>query len=159
MSNSITVHKLDYQGQPMWQYAGTVLRRDSTKIVLEAYFNRDDRATDYHIFKRGDRMVEWFFNDRWYNIFELRHHEDDHLEGWYCNITRPARFEDDALYADDLALDVMVYPDGKTLVLDEDEFDTLDIDATTRQNAENALRELLRLVDEGWGPFASIQSD
>jgi hypothetical protein len=157
MSQTITVHKLDHQGQPMWQYTGSILQRDPSRIILEAYFNRDDRATEYHTFKRGDRMVEWFFSDRWFNIFELHHYEDDRLEGWYCNITRPARFEDDVLYADDLALDVMVSPSGNSQILDRDEFEALDIDMTTRQNAENALRELLQLIEDRWGPFASIQ--
>lgn len=158
MGQTITVHKLDHYGQGVLQYNGVELERTPTRVVLEAYFARNDYPTAYHIFKKGDRMVEWFFSDRWYNIFALHHRDSDTLEGWYCNITRPARFEDNAIYADDLALDVMVYPDGRTLVLDEDEFATLDLDESTRQQAEAGLAELLHLVEAHWGPFAAIQT-
>ena len=158
MGQSITVYKLDYQGQIVLEYRGVELERTPNSIVLEAYFARNDYPTGYHTFKKGDRMVEWFFSDRWYNIFALHHRDSDTLEGWYCNITRPARLEIDAIYAEDLALDVMVYPDGRTLVLDEDEFAALDVDDTTRQQAQAALAELLHLVETRWGPFAVILS-
>lgn len=152
----ITVYKLDHQHQPVWHYSGTILERSATTIVLEAYFNRDDYPTPYHTFKRGDRMVEWFFNDRWYNIFALHHHKTDTLEGWYCNITYPARFTDDAIYAADLALDMMVYPDGRMLILDEDEFAALELDLPARQKAEAALQELVEQVTQRRPPFDSI---
>jgi hypothetical protein len=157
MSELLTVHKLDHQGRPIWHYQAMERMRTDTFIVLEARFSRDDYSTPYHTFKKGDRMVEWFYNDRWYNIFALYDRDSDALEGWYCNITRPARFAASAIYAEDLALDVMVYPDGRTLVLDEDEFAQLDIDEDTRRQAQAALHELLRLVDDHWGPFALIQ--
>jgi uncharacterized protein len=158
MAQSITVYKLNHHGQQVWHYEGVELERTPTSILLEAYFARDDYPTSYHIFKKGDRMLEWFFTDRWYNIFALHHRDNDSLEGWYCNITRPARIETNAIYADDLALDVMVYPDGRALVLDEDEFATLDLDDITRRQAQTALAELLGLVEMRWGPFAAIQS-
>lgn len=114
MGQTITVHKLDHQGQIVFEYSGVELERTPNSIVLEAYFALNDYPTAYHTFKKGDRMVEWFFSDHWYNIFALHHRDSDTLEGWYCNITRPARLETDAIYAEDLALDVMVYPDGRT---------------------------------------------
>lgn len=158
MSKNIIVYKCDHHSQPVYQYSGVVESRTEHSIVLEAYFNRDDRATHYHTFKRGDRFVEWFYDDRWYNIFRLHHRDSDALEGWYCNVTRPAEFRGDAIYADDLALDVMVYPDGRTLILDEDEFATLDIDAETRQAALKGLADLLTLVQEKEGPFSILSS-
>lgn len=150
----ITVYKLDHHGQYLWHYTGQVLERTPTQIVLEARFNRDDYPTDYHTFKKGDRFVEWFYTDRWYNVFAIHHRDTDELEGWYCNITRPARFEEDAIYAEDLALDVMIYPDGRTRLLDEDEFIALDIDPDTRHRAEAALEELLALAARHAPPFS-----
>lgn len=154
----ITVYKLNHRGEKLLQYTGIELDRTPTSVLLEAHFSREDYPTPYHTFKKGDRMLEWFFSDRWYNIFALHHRDSNALEGWYCNITRPARLEVDAIYAEDLALDVMIYPDGRTLVLDEDEFVALELDATTRQQAGAALTELLHLVAAHWGPFAAIQA-
>ncbi|MBI5930713.1 MAG: DUF402 domain-containing protein [Chloroflexi bacterium] len=157
MGQNITVYKLNHQGQQILQYSGVELERTPTSVLLEAYFARNDYPTPYHTFKKGDRMLEWFFSDRWYNIFALHHRDSNSLEGWYCNITRPARLETDAIYAEDLALDVMIYPDGRVLVLDEDEFAILDLDDLTRQQAQAALAELLHLVETRWGPFTAIQ--
>jgi predicted RNA-binding protein associated with RNAse of E/G family len=42
----------------------------------------------------------------------------------------------------DLALDLLVFPDGRQLVLDEDEFAALDLNASTITSAHAALEEL-----------------
>ena len=113
MNESIRVHKLNEGGEIVWHYDGRVLSRTATMVKLEAHFNRTDYVADYHTFRQGDRFVEWFYSDRWYNIFQMHDVDDDRLKGWYCNLTRPARIETDAIYAEDLALDLMVYPDGR----------------------------------------------
>lgn len=154
--SQITVYKLNERGEKVWQYEGKVLARSANFIQLEAFFNRDDYRAAYHTFRRGDRLLEWFYTDRWYNIFEMYDVDDQRLKGWYCNVTRPARFEADALYAEDLALDLMVYPDGRTLVLDEDEFAALNLDENTRTHALNALQELQNLVQRAAGIFAPL---
>ena len=59
---SIRVYKLDEQGDEVWHYDGEVLFRDPTTVKLQAYFSRADIVLDFHTFRRGDRMVEWFFN-------------------------------------------------------------------------------------------------
>ena len=154
---SIRVYKLDEQGDEVWHYDGEVLFRDPTTVKLQAYFSRADIVLDFHTFRRGDRMVEWFFNDRWYNVFEMHDADDDRLKGWYCNITRPARLESQAVYAEDLALDLMVYPDGSYRILDEDEFAVLEIDAQTRQKALATIKALREMVIQRKEFFSLIE--
>lgn len=156
--NPITVYKLNEKGQKVWQYEGVVLARGENFIQLEAIFARQDYVTSYHIFRKGDRMVEWFYSDCWYNIFQMHDVDDDQLKGWYCNITRPARLEENAIYAEDLALDVFVYPDGRWLVLDEDEFAALELDDSTRQMALQELDQLKKLIENAEGIFSAIQN-
>ncbi len=156
--DDITVYKFNEQGEYIWHYTGRVLFRDDSSIQLQAFFNRKDYATPYHTFRKGDRMVEWFYSQRWYNIFQMHDADDDHLKGWYCNITRPAQFEADEIYTEDLALDVFVYPDGRYIVLDEEEFATLELDDETRQNALQGLQELKNLIEGRQDIFSAIQS-
>jgi len=155
---TITVIKNDHTGREVWRYTGRVLARGDAWVQLEATFNRPDRQTPYHTFRQGDRFVEWFYSDRWYNVFEMHDAADDHLTGWYCNVTRPAVLRADAVIADDLALDVFVTPDGAITVLDEDEFAALPLDATTRARARHALDELRRRITSGQFPFDAISS-
>jgi len=96
--------------------------------------------------KHGDRFVEVYYTDRWYNIFEIYDRDDGRRKGWYCNIGRPAVMEtEDVISYVDLVLDLWIAPDGTQTVLDEDEFAALDLDAETRSRAWAALEELQTL--------------
>jgi len=147
----ITVVKQNVEGQETWRYSGYLLRRDSHSVLIEAYFNRPDMLFNGMLLGEGDRFIEIYFDNRWYNIFEIHGREDGALKGWYCNVTRPAQFSDDRIDYIDLALDLLVFPDGRQLILDEAEFDELSLDDGTRQQARNALLELQRLVDPAAG--------
>lgn len=145
MSEPVEVIKLDPQQREVWRYPGTVLRHWPGAVLLEAYFNRND--LDFHgiPFRRGDRFIEIYYSDRWYNIDELHDREDGRLKGWYCNVCRPAVISDGRVAYVDLALDLLVYPDGRQLVLDEDEFALLELDDRTRAQAWSALAELQQI--------------
>jgi hypothetical protein len=142
----ITVYKLDENGRPVWHYPAQILERQANYIRLEAFFNRDDLALGYTTFKRGDRFVETFYTDRWYNVFAVYDRDDEGLKGWYCNVCRPARVEAAAVTCEDLALDVWVGADGQTLVLDEEEFAALDLSAEERKKGETAVQQILTLA-------------
>jgi len=69
MNEEIVVHKLDEKGNEVWRYSGQLLERSETHIIIEARYDRDDQ--DFHelLLRRGDRFVESFYSDRWYNVF------------------------------------------------------------------------------------------
>jgi uncharacterized protein len=143
MKPSITVIKRDPSGQEILRYEGVVLQRAPDGITLEAQFDHTDVPVMQAILRRGDRFIERYYTDRWYNIFEIHAREDDCLKGWYCNIGKPAVMEagNEISYVD-LALDLWVAPDGTQTVLDENEFAGLDLDSETRYQARAALKEL-----------------
>ncbi|MEJ2262881.1 MAG: DUF402 domain-containing protein [Anaerolineales bacterium] len=146
--SSVTVIKLDHKGQETWRYQGNVIERQSHCIILEAHFDREDTYVDSLVLRRGDRFVETYFDDRWYNIFEVHDRVDDHLKGWYCNIGSPAAFRDQTVSYRDLALDLLVLPDGRQLVLDEDEFADLPLKQAEREKAWEALAELQKSFED-----------
>jgi predicted RNA-binding protein associated with RNAse of E/G family len=145
MTESIEVIKRNIQGQETWRYTGEVLWRSANAVLLQAPFNRDDTPFHGILLGRGDRFVEIFYTDRWYNIFEIHDRADNHLKGWYCNICQPAVLTANEVSYVDLALDLLVYPDGRQMVLDEDEFIALDIDEGMCQRARVGLEELQAL--------------
>jgi predicted RNA-binding protein associated with RNAse of E/G family len=151
--NDIFIHKLDPAGQEVWQYPGKVVSQNNAQIVLEAIFDREFVEIGGLHLSRGDRFVETFYFDRWYNIFEIYDALDGRLKGWYCNITRPAWMESNHLYAEDLALDLVVHPDHSLIVLDEDEFEGLVLPEQERIQAQTALEELIQLARSGQPPF------
>ncbi|HZU86759.1 MAG TPA: DUF402 domain-containing protein [Anaerolineaceae bacterium] len=148
MSGEIVVRKLNLHGEETWRYTGKVLSRAPEGVVLEALFNRDLVPVEEIVLKRGDHFVESFYTDRWYNIFEIHHGETIAIKGWYCNIAKPAVITDDQVSYVDLALDLLVYPDGRQVVLDEDEFAALPLDELTRKQALEGMEALKRLFYE-----------
>lgn len=142
MPDDITVSKLDIAGRETWRYSGRVLSRGADFVQLEALFDRDDAVFHGITLRRGDRFVEIFYSSRWYNIFEIYDRDEDTLKGWYCNIGFPAEIEDGRVSYRDLALDLLVFPDGRQLVLDEDEFAELELSDNQRGLARQALTEL-----------------
>jgi predicted RNA-binding protein associated with RNAse of E/G family len=145
---TFTVHKLDHLGREVWRYPARALARDDHSIRLEAAFNRDDMPLGYTTFKRGDRFVETFYSDRWYNVFAIYDRDDGALKGWYCNVCRPTAITDEAVRCDDLALDVWVSAAGQVTVLDEDEFAALPLTDADRAAAEGALRQIIELAED-----------
>ena len=148
MNSEIIVIKLNPQHKETWRYSGEVLQRTATSVLIEAFFNRDDLPFHGITLGRGDRFVEIYYTNRWYNIFEIYNRDDGSLRGWYCNVTRPAIMLDNEIHYVDLALDLLVYPDGRQLVLDEDEFAALKLPPTTRRRARLALVELQTLFSQ-----------
>jgi uncharacterized protein len=145
----VTVYKLDEHGQEVWQYPARLVARTADFVKLEANFIREDMDLGFATFRRGDRFVEYFYTDRWYNVFAVYDRDGEVLKGWYCNVCRPVVFKDDAVYCEDLALDLWHAPDqSQPLVLDEEEFAALDIPPADRQQARQALKQLIQLAHQ-----------
>jgi len=157
MGDSITVHKLDEKGNEAWSYQGTVLSKTTTSLTLQAFFDREDILVEGLLMKRGDRFIETYFSNRWYNIFKIHDSRDGRLKGWYCNICRPAQIKNGHIYAEDLELDLIVFPDGGWRVLDEDEFDQLEISIEDRMESKGALDQLIDLARLRKAPFETIR--
>jgi hypothetical protein len=138
----LDVIKRNPQGQETWRYRGRLVEQSGSRWVLEAFFDRDDMNLHGLHLGRGDRFVETYFTDRWYNIFEIHGRDDDRLRGWYCNVASPVTVHADTLEYIDLALDLLVFPDGRQLVLDEHEFNALEISPELRSAARQGLAEL-----------------
>jgi predicted RNA-binding protein associated with RNAse of E/G family len=139
----IVVIKRNLAGEETWRYPGVILRQQTSGVLVEARFNRNDLPFMGIVLQQDDRFLETYFTERWYNIFEIHDRRDDRIKGWYCNISKPAVLEaSDRLSYIDLALDLWVTPGGVQTILDEDEFEALELNAATRSRARAALEEL-----------------
>jgi protein associated with RNAse G/E len=148
----IKVQKKNPSGEVTYEYEGTLLSRDEHIIVLEALFDRADMPFMEVVFKTGDRFVEYYYTDRWYNIFAVHDRDDGKLKGWYCNIGQPAVSEDGIVSYIDLALDLWVSTSGQQSVLDKDEFEALNLEEELRVGALRGLEELKQLFLNGKPP-------
>jgi len=146
MKNDLLIIKRDYIGREVWRYPGSLIQHSQLGVLVEARFNRGDLPFHGLIFKRNDRFLELYLNQHWFNIFAIHDRDNDALKGFYCNVTHPALISYDQIAYDDLALDLLVYPDGIQLVLDEDEFNLLPLSTQDRECAKVGLLELQNLL-------------
>jgi hypothetical protein len=155
--NRIIVIKRDHQSREVWQYEGRILLKNSLGFLIEAFFNREDLPFHGIVIKHNDRFKELYLRGRWFNIFAVHDRDDDHLKAWYCNVTRPAIIQKSRILYDDLALDLLVYPNGKKLVLDEDEFIRLNLNEKDANSARTGLKELKKLfINPGQFSFENL---
>jgi predicted RNA-binding protein associated with RNAse of E/G family len=152
--DAITVRKLDTDGREVWRWQAVVRRADDASLQVEARFNAADQDLHGLSLRGGDRFVETYFSDRWYNVFEVRDGYTGAFKGWYCNVSRPARWSDGEVSWVDLGLDVIVFPDRSSAVLDEDEFAALHLAPGEADTAQRAAAELVRHARDRSGPFA-----
>lgn len=144
---TIKVQKKNPAGEVTYQYEGDLLRRDGNSIVIEALFDRKDMPFQDVVFRTGDRFVEYYYSDRWYNIFAVHDKDNGKVKGWYCNIGMPAVIEDGVVSYIDLALDLWVSADWKQTVLDEDEFGALGLTGELHAGALSGLKDVQRLFE------------
>ena len=161
MPDRVTVDKLNLAGEVTVQWSGQMLEQSGQELVLEATFTYAARDLGYVRLAPGDRFVEHYYADRWYNVFAIYNAGDGVFKGWYCNITRPAEItavpgQGVRVRAVDLALDYFRQPDGREFILDEDEFEALNLGPDDVHAARAALAELRALAAAGQGPFVSI---
>ncbi len=150
------VYKQDANGEVQLHYDGEIVERGTTWVCLRAIFQYGDVDYGYVTFNQGDVFTEWFYSDRWYNVFRIEDGTSGQLKGWYCNITRPAVITEHDVRADDLALDLFVSPKGETRILDEDEFAELALSETEAAAAWAAVDALKAAVVAHSGPFADL---
>jgi predicted RNA-binding protein associated with RNAse of E/G family len=151
---SIKVEKLNSKGQVVVSYKAELAERLPNGVVLQAIWSWPTRDLGYVVFETGDRFTEYFYTDRWHNIFAVRSVFSGALRGWYCNIARPATISDEVVSAEDLILDVWVAPNGNWQILDEDEFAAdHTLDQRTREAALEALGILLAQIAAREPPF------
>lgn len=154
---TFTVIKRDARGKFELSYEGVLRECTDSYICIDASFVMPDRDLGYIALRRGDHFREWFYRDRWFNIFRVSDGETGILKGWYCNITRPPYIGSDFVAAEDLCLDVFVYPDGRTLLLDEDDFAELNLSADEVEKAWQAVAAIRLLVSKRLPPFDEIR--
>ncbi len=153
---SYTVIKRNPAGETTLTYEGKVLERGAHHVCVQARFKGNSRDLGYMYLKQGDLFTEWFYDNRWYNVFKVNDRDTGELKGFYCNLTRPAEIHDDYVAADDLELDIFVRPNGETRLLDEDEYQALELSDHERAQVAGAVAQIQAAVRACQEPFSVL---
>jgi len=98
--------------------------------------------------------VCFFYPEKWFNIIAMLRKSGIY---YYCNLASPSLYDGESLKNIDYDLDVKVYPDGATNILDEDEYalhgEQMRYSDDLKTIVESTLQDLLRLIETKQSPF------
>jgi len=156
VTREITVRVLKHDGAEHRRWKATLSRREKDLIVLEAEFDIDVTHELLGQIKRNTRTIEYYWLNRWYNVFRFLK-DDGSTRLWYCNINTPPQLERNTLSYIDLDIDILVQPDFSFQVLDEDEFETNSImygySEKETSAAHSAVHEVMEMIEQRRFPF------
>lgn len=152
----ITVRACKYDGTEHRRWLARLTGRTDSLLVLDATFEEEIRHPLLGTILRGTRSVEYYWLDRWYNVFRF-HEPTGALRNFYCNVNVPPTFDGRVLSYVDLDIDILVAPDLSYTILDEDEFEASDAHFNypppVKRGARAALAELVAMIESRRFPF------
>jgi hypothetical protein len=152
----VVVRACKFDGTEHRRWRAQLLRREGALLLLDARFEEEIRHALLGTVERGTLSVEYYWLDRWYNVFRF-HEPTGELRNYYCNVNVPPTFDGRVLSYVDLDIDILVAPDLSYSILDRDEFEAnaalYDYPAHVRERAQEALAELVTLIESRRFPF------
>ena len=154
--DQLTVRVLKYDGADYRRWTACLSRRKASLLVLDAEFEHDVQHDLLGAIQSGTRTIEYYWLDRWYNIFRFMK-DDNTTRLYYCNVNMPPSLKDQVLTYIDLDIDVLVQPDFSYQVLDLEEFETnaqrYGYSEEVKSQARAAVDELVSMIEAHQFPF------
>ena len=147
-TQTIAIIKHNHLREPVFSWEGELASETTTSRMVRAYFSGAEAvAVDNVTFRQGDLRLARSYPDLWYNVFEVHDGLSDQVKCWYINLCYRAQFGTESITWQDLALDLVVYPSGEYRLLDEDEFDALELAPEVRTRCVETVQEILDKPD------------
>src|SRR3977135_168794 len=86
--DQIIVRVLKYDGVESRRWYARLNRQDGSLVVLHATFDDEVQHDLLGNISRGTRTIEYYWLDRWYNVFRFLE-SDGTTKLFYCNINMP----------------------------------------------------------------------
>lgn len=147
----VAINSRKYDGTLARTWTAELIRQEGPELVFIGIFAEAVEHAELGAIKQGTISYEYYWLDRWYNVFAF-FEPDGQFRNHYCNVNMPPAFNGQSLDYVDLDLDVVAWPDGSCVTLDEDEFAAnaarFGYPDHVRSAAASAMGEILALVDE-----------
>lgn len=147
----ITVNSRRFDGTIRKSWRCELLEQRDSLLVAVGEFDVDVYHSDLGHIKKGTLSYEYYWLDRWYNVFRF-HEPSGEFRNFYGNVSTPARFENGILDYVDLDIDLMIDANSKITVLDREDYEQsiaiFGYSTEVQANVESALNELLEVFEK-----------
>ncbi|MGB7210057.1 MAG: DUF402 domain-containing protein [Pyrinomonadaceae bacterium] len=140
----VTINSRKFDGSIGKSWKCELVEQARNLLVFVGVFDREISHEHLGVVKRGTISYEYYWLDRWYNIFKF-HEPDGSFRDYYCNINMPPTFENGVLDYVDLDIDILVAQNGTYSILDSDEFEE---NAVKHEYSDVLRADVFRAVDE-----------
>lgn len=151
----VNSRKYDHSIRKSWTCE--LLEESDSLLVLSGIFDVDVSHPDLGEIRRGTISREYYWFDRWYNIFRFDEPDGFALRNYYCNYAMPPVFAGGVLDYVDLDIDMIVWPDLRYEVLDRDDFEEnaakYGYTNEIRTRAEQTIEKLKLMIENREFPF------
>ena len=154
---TIISRKYDLCIQRTWNCR--LVEKDGSLLKFVGEFEESVEHSDLGLIEKGTISYEYYWLDYWYNIFRFQSPNGE-LRNYYCNINLPPKFDGIVLDYVDLDIDLIVWPGGRIITLDEDEFEEnaakFGYPPDVRRNVLISIEQLRSLIDNREFPFTEL---
>ena len=157
MTNKIiTINSRKFNNKIHRTWEASLIEQKDSLLIFVGKFEIEVKHPELGIIRRGTISYEYYWTDRWYNVFRF-HEPDGKLRNFYCNVNMPPKFENNVLDYIDLDIDVFVLKDFSYRILDLEEFEEnaqyFKYSKELCSKVKESLNELISMIETKVFPF------
>ncbi|MDR0139452.1 MULTISPECIES: nucleoside tri-diphosphate phosphatase [Bacillaceae] len=154
--DNIQIHSYKHDGHIHRIWDETTVLKASQHCIIGGNDRTVVTESDGRTWITREPAICYFHTKYWFNVIGMIREDGIY---YYCNISSPFAWDDEALKYIDYDLDVKIFPDMTYIILDEDEYEYHRkkmnypdvIDLILKSNLE----KLLRWIRQQKGPFSA----
>ena len=153
---TVTIVSRKFDGSVSRSWKCDLIEENDEILTFVGEFDIDVEHPDLGFIRRGTVSYEYYWRDRWFNVFRF-HEPEGEIRNYYCNINMPPLFENGVLDYVDLDIDVVVNADLRYRVLDHEDFEKNAVrfgyPEEVKSRVESSLSEVVTLIESRDFPF------
>lgn len=152
MSVSIQSYKHNQQIHRVWKNTRIIEKTDT--LLLTAHKKTRVIESNGRTWYTKEPALCYFYDNLWFNVIAMFKKDGVY---YYCNLSSPYLYDNEAVKYIDYDLDVKVFPDGTYRVLDENEYKfhlkKMEYPDEIQNIIEEELKNLINKIKNGVAPF------
>lgn len=156
-NQNVIINSRKSDGKIHRSWKAELIESRESLLIFVGEFENEVRHSKLGVIGRGTISYEYYWLDRWYNVFKFLEPGGE-LRNFYCNLNLPPRFENNVLDYVDLDIDVLVTKDFEVEILDLDEFEEnsklFDYSTDLIKKTFETLDQVLKIIETRAFPFS-----
>lgn len=152
----VTINSRKFDGKIHRSWQARLIDRHGSLLIFLGEFEAEVNHSQLGVIRRGTISYEYYWFDRWYNIFQF-HQPGGELRNFYCNISEPPKLQGNILDYVDFDIDILVWKDFSYEILDLEEFDEnklkFNYSSKIIKNIQRSVSEIESLIENRRFPF------